>query len=109
MAGSNTFEVTDATFQGEVEAHKGLVVVDFWAEWCGPCRAIAPVLDQLAGENVGLKIAKVDVDANQQTAMRFNVRSIPTLMFFKDGRHVDTVVGSVPKAHLAGKIAQHIA
>jgi thioredoxin 1 len=111
MAGSNSLEVTDATFQGEVEGHKGLVVVDFWAEWCGPCRMIAPVLDQLAGENEakGLKIAKVDVDANQQTAMRFNVRSIPTLMFFKDGRHVDTVVGAVPKAHLAGKIAQHIA
>jgi thioredoxin 1 len=108
MAGSNTMEVTDATFQGEVEGHKGLVVVDFWAEWCGPCRMIAPVLDQLATENAGLKIAKVDVDANQQTAMRFNVRSIPTLMFFKDGRHVDTVVGAVPKAQLATKIAQHI-
>ena len=110
MAGSLTTEVTDSTFQAEVEQHKGLVVVDFWAEWCGPCRIIAPVLEQLAAEYAGkLKVAKVDVDANQQTGMRFNVRSIPTLMFFKDGRHVDTVVGAVPKAHLAGKIAQHIA
>jgi len=109
MAGSNTTEVTDGTFQAEVEQHKGLVVVDFWAEWCGPCRVIAPVLEQLAVEYTGkLKVTKVDVDANQQTGMRFNVRSIPTLMFFKDGRHVDTVVGAVPKAHLAGKIEQHL-
>ena len=109
MAGSLTTEVTDGNFQAEVEQHKGLVVVDFWAEWCGPCRMIAPVLEQLAAEYSGkLKVAKVDVDANQQTGMRFNVRSIPTLMFFKDGRHVDTVVGAVPKAHLAGKIAQHL-
>jgi thioredoxin 1 len=110
MAGSNAVAVTDDTFQGEVEQHKGLTVVDFWAEWCGPCRVIAPVLEQLAGEYgaKGLKVAKLDVDANQATAMRFNVRSIPTLMFFKDGRHVDTVVGAVPKAHLAGKIAQHL-
>lgn len=110
MAGANTIAVTDATFQAEVEQHKGLTIVDFWAEWCGPCRVIAPVLEQLAGEygDKGLKVAKLDVDANQQTSMRFNVRSIPTLLFFKDGRHVDTVVGAVPKAHLAGKITQHI-
>ena len=110
MAGSSAVTVTDATFPGEVEQHKGLTVVDFWAEWCGPCRIIGPVLEQLAGEygDKGLRVAKLDVDANQATAMRFNVRSIPTLMFFKDGRHVDTVIGAVPKAHLAGKIAQHL-
>jgi thioredoxin 1 len=111
MAGANTIEVTDGSFLAEVEQHKGLTVVDFWAEWCGPCRMIAPLLEQLAAEYEprGLKVVKLDVDANQATAMRFNVRSIPTLLFFKDGRIVDTVVGAVQKAHLAGKIAQHIA
>jgi thioredoxin 1 len=109
MAGSQSLAVTDGTFQAEVEQHQGLVLVDFWAEWCGPCRVIAPILDQIAAEYAGkLKITKMDVDANQQTPMRFNVRSIPSLLFFKGGKHVDTVVGAVPKAHLVGKITQHI-
>ena len=109
MAGSHPTAVTDATFQAEVEQDAGLVLVDFWAEWCGPCRVIAPVLEQIAGEYAGkLKITKLDVDANQQTPMRFNVRSIPSLLFFKGGKHVDTVVGAVPKAHLVGKITQHL-
>ena len=109
MAGSQATEVTDATFQAEVEQQAGLVVVDFWAEWCGPCRLIAPILEQLGAEYAGkLKITKLDVDANQQTPIRFNVRSIPTLLFFKAGKHVDTVVGAVPKAHLVGKVTQHL-
>jgi thioredoxin 1 len=109
MAGSQAQPVTDSTFQAEVEQQPGLVLVDFWAEWCGPCRVIAPVLEQIGAEYAGkLKITKLDVDANQQTPMRFNVRSIPTLLFFKGGRHVDTVVGAVPKAHLVGKITQHL-
>ena len=109
MAGSHPVAVTDSTFQAEVEQHPGLVVVDFWAEWCGPCRAISPVLEQLATEYAGkLKVAKVDVDASQQTAMRFNVRSIPTLVFFKNGARVDTVIGAMPKAHLVGKIDRHL-
>jgi thioredoxin 1 len=110
MAGSNAMAVTDGSFAAEVEGYTGLAVVDFWAEWCGPCKAIAPVLDQLAGEYGprGLKVVKMDVDANTQTPMRFNIRSIPTLMFFKGGRHVDTVVGAVPRTHLAGKIEQHL-
>src|SRR5438128_1153064 len=94
----------------EVEQQKGLIVVDFWATWCGPCHMVAPILEQLAGEYQGkLKVAKLDVDANQQTAMRFNVRSIPSILFFKDGRHVDTLVGAYPKPAFVQKIQQHLA
>ncbi|HEX9755250.1 MAG TPA: thioredoxin [Gemmatimonadales bacterium] len=105
----NTVAVTDDTFPSVVEQGKGLVVVDFWAEWCGPCRVIAPSLEQLAQQYSGrATIVKLDVDAHPRTAMRFNVRSIPTLLFFRDGKHVDTVVGAVPKATLETKIKQHI-
>jgi thioredoxin 1 len=109
MAGDHLTAVTDATFGAEVEEHKGLAIVDFWATWCGPCHMVAPILDQLAGEYLGqLKVTKVDVDANQKTAMRFNVRSIPSILFFKDGRHVDTLVGAYPKAAFEQKIKQHL-
>ena len=82
---SHTVAVTDDSFAAEVDQAKGLVLVDFWATWCGPCVAIAPYLDKIAEANAGkLKVAKLDVDQNQKTAMRFNVRSIPTMMFFKD-------------------------
>jgi thioredoxin 1 len=111
MGATNTpaVHVSDASFATEIEQAGGLVLVDFWAAWCGPCQIVAPILDQLAGEYAGkAKVAKVDVDANQRTAMRFNVRSIPSILFFKDGQHVDTVVGAVPKATLEGKIKQHL-
>jgi thioredoxin 1 len=101
--------VTDANFSTEIESGQGLSIVDFWAAWCGPCRMVAPIMEQLAGEYSGrLKVAKLDVDANQQTAMRYNIRSIPSILFFKDGKHVDTVVGAVPKAMLERKIAEHL-
>ena len=107
---ANTPAVTDATFEQEIEKHSGLAVVDFWATWCGPCRMIAPALEQLAQEYEGkVKIAKVDVDQNIQTATRFNVRSIPLLLFFKDGRVVDQIVGAVPKAAIESKLRQHAA
>lgn len=107
---SNAVAVTDADFEAQVEKHAGLTVVDFWATWCGPCRMIAPILDQLAVEYDGkVRVAKLDVDSNQKTAMRFNVRSIPTMLFFKDGKLVDQVVGAVPKAALAAKFEQHAA
>lgn len=105
---SNALAVTDTTFEDEIEKHEGLAVVDFWATWCGPCRAIAPMLDQLAVEYEGkAKVAKLDVDANQKTAMRFNVRSIPTILFFKNGKLVDTVIGAVPKPRLAEKFQNY--
>lgn len=106
----NALAVTDATFEAEIEKHDGLVVVDFWATWCGPCRIVAPILDQLAVEYNGrAKVAKLDVDANIKTATRFNVRSIPTILFFKGGKLVDQVVGAVPKAALDAKFKQHAA
>jgi thioredoxin 1 len=101
--------VTDDSFGTEVEKQKGLVVVDFWATWCGPCHMVAPIMEQLAGEYAGkLKVTKMDVDQNQRTAMRFNVRSIPSILFFKDGAHVDTVVGALPKPTFDAKIQQHL-
>lgn len=111
MSNPNTVHVTDASFGPEVEQHSGLALVDFWATWCGPCRAIAPVVEQLADEYAGkVKVIKLDTDANQRTAMKFNVRSIPSILFFKDGKHIDTVVGADPriKAILEGKIQQHL-
>jgi thioredoxin 1 len=102
--------VTDQTFAQEIEKHEGLAVVDFWAAWCGPCRMIAPILDQLAVEYNGkAKVAKVDVDSNIQTATRFNVRSIPMVLFFKGGKVVDQVIGAVPKPVLEAKFRQHAA
>ena len=101
--------VTDADFGELIESREGLSVVDFWAAWCGPCRMVAPVIADLAQEYEGrVQMAKLDVDANQQTSMRFNIRSIPSILFFKDGKHVDTVVGAVPRAYLERKIEEHI-
>ena len=107
---SNAKVVTDESFESDVEKANGLTVVDFWATWCAPCRMIAPILDQLATEYAGkVKVTKLDVDQNVRTATRFNVRSIPTLLFFKDGKLVDQVVGAVPKQQLETKFKQHAA
>jgi thioredoxin len=109
MAGTDLVAVSDASFQAEVEQQAGLVVVDFWAPWCGPCHMVAPIMEQLAVEYQGkLKVVKVNVDESPQTAMRFNVRSIPSILFFKDGRHVDTAVGARPKPDFVARIQQHL-
>jgi thioredoxin 1 len=102
--------VTDETFEAEIEQYHGLAVVDFWAEWCGPCRIIGPVIEQLAAEYQGkAKVAKLDVDENIKTATRYNVRSIPTVLFFKNGKVVDHVVGAVPRPVLEEKFKRHAA
>ena len=107
---SSTLAVTDVNFEAEIEKHTGLAVVDFWATWCGPCRQIGPIIDQLATEYTGkAKVAKLDVDTNIKTASRFNVRSIPTILFFKNGKLVDQVVGAVQKLALESKFKQHAA
>jgi len=107
---SNATAVTDADFEQQVEQHEGLAVVDFWATWCGPCRMIAPILDQLAAEYDGqVKVTKLDVDSNIKTATRFNVRSIPMLLFFKGGKVVDQLIGAHPRQAIEAKLKQHVA
>lgn len=106
---TNTLAVSDATFGTEVEQQDGLTVLDFWAPWCAPCRVVGPVVDQLAKEYHGrAKVAKLNVDENPATANRFQVRSIPTILFLKGGQVVDTVVGAASKSLLASKIEQHL-
>jgi thioredoxin 2 len=101
--------VTDATFATEVERSPLPVVVDLWAAWCGPCRIIAPVIDELAATMAGrVRFAKLNIDENPATATRFNVRSIPTLLVFKGGREVDRIVGVHPKAAIAGRLERVI-
>jgi thioredoxin 1 len=103
-------EITDANFAEEVESGEGLYMIDFWAAWCGPCRLIAPIVEQLADEydGKGLHVGKLDVDANPRITTRFRVMSIPSVLFFKGGEQVDQVVGAVPRAVLEEKVKQHL-
>lgn len=99
----------EANFSDEVLKAKGPVLVDFWAEWCGPCKAIGPIIDQLAVELQGkIKIGKVNVDESGELAGQFEVMSIPTLLIFKDGKPVDQIVGAMPKDRLLAKLTPHM-
>ena len=98
-------EVTDSTFAQEVLQSSQPVLVDFWAVWCGPCRAVAPVVEEIAGDYEGkLKVMKLDVDSNPQTAVAYGVQSIPTLLVFKDGKPAERIVGAVPKKVIVDKL-----
>jgi thioredoxin len=97
--------ITDDNFEEEVIKSNIPVLIDFWAVWCGPCRMIAPIVEEMATEYEGrAKIGKLDVDSNQQTSIKYGVRSIPTLLIFKDGEVKETIIGAVPKAHLVEKL-----
>ncbi len=106
---TETLKVTDSTFEQEVLNANEPVLVDFWADWCGPCHTISPVIEELAGEYLGrLRVAKVNVDENPEAPARFGIRSIPTLMLFKDGELKEKVVGVQPKSQLNGLINRYV-
>jgi thioredoxin 1 len=101
--------LTDATFDEEIASATEPIVVDFWAEWCGPCKMIAPVLEEIAGEQAGkLRIAKLNVDDNPSAARRFDVMSIPTLIVFKDGQPAKRIVGAKPKGALLEELSEFV-
>ena len=98
-------EITDDNFETEVTKSDKPVLIDFWAVWCGPCKLIAPIVEELAGEYDGkVKIGKLDVDSNQQTSIKYGVRSIPTLLLFKEGKLKETIIGAVPKKTIVDKL-----
>ncbi len=104
--GGHPVDVTDATFRNTIAS--GAAVVDFWAPWCGPCRILGPVIEQLAGERKDVRFAKLNVDENPQTAAAFNARSIPLLVFFRDGAEKGRVVGAVPKSQVEAAIRRYL-
>ncbi len=106
---ANITNSTDANFEQDVLKSSTPVLVDFWAEWCGPCKALAPKLEQIATEyQAKIKVIKVDIDNNQESPATYGVRGVPTLLLFKDGQVVDQLVGNHPKENIAGMIAKHV-
>jgi thioredoxin 1 len=109
MAGDNTVTFSDASFDTDVLNSEVPVLVDFWAKWCGPCKMMAPTLDAIAGDYAGkVKVGKLDVDENSGTAMRYNIRGIPSLLLFKGGRVVDQRVGAVGKSDVQKMLDAHV-
>jgi thioredoxin 1 len=105
----NALHLTEANFDVEVGKHAEVLMVDFWAEWCAPCRAIAPALDELARESAGkVSLAKVNIDEHPALAARYGIRSIPTILFIKSGEVVDQVIGAVPKAQIKKKMDANV-
>jgi thioredoxin 1 len=106
---ADLLNITDDNFETEVLQSNEPVLIDFWAVWCGPCRMIAPIVEEMAGEYAGkAKIAKLDVDANPNVAMKYGIRSIPTILIFKDGKVVEQIVGAVPKQKLVNALDAHL-
>jgi thioredoxin 1 len=105
----NITEVTDVTFQAEVLESETPVLVDFWAPWCGPCRVVAPILEEIAGEREDLRIVKVNVDDNQQTAAQFGILAIPTMVLFRNGAEAKRIQGAMPKKRLEAELQPSLA
>lgn len=103
-----TYKVSDENFSSEVLEHKGIIIVDFWAEWCGPCRQLGPILEEFAADNIAnVKVCKMNVDDNPETPSSYGIRSIPTMIMFKDGKQVDTKVGVLQKSALMEWFKSH--
>jgi len=109
MGMADLLQVTDTNFQAEVLESEQPVLVDFWAPWCGPCRVVAPVLEEIAGERTDLRVVKLNVDDNQRTAAQYGVMSIPTMILFKNGQPAKTIVGAYPKKRLEAELEPALA
>tara|TARA_B100001121_G_scaffold253846_1_gene230722 strand:- start:292 stop:609 length:318 start_codon:yes stop_codon:yes gene_type:complete len=103
-----TNKTSDSSFQDDISSQSKLVLVDFWAEWCGPCKQISPILEEISNEKENLNILKLNIDENPVTPQKYNVRGIPTLMLFKDGKLIDTKIGSLPKSSLEDWINSYL-